>query len=371
MGAVVAALQGTSLDTKIDLESINKLNDYWINVREIYAPFESGQKSAGADVYIHEMPGGQYTNLLFQAQSLGLGSEWTKIKQSYAEANKILGNIIKVTPSSKVVGDLAQFMVQNNLSGEQVVEKAEKLSFPSSVVEYFQGYLGHPVGGFPEPLRARVLKGKPSVEGRPGASLPPLDFEKILSDLKKKYNEFSIRDVDAVSWAMYPKVFEEYKEFRKENSDVSVLPTRQFIHGLDVGEEASVELERGKTLFLKLKAIGDLDKNGEREVYFDLNGLPRTIKVSDKSVAKTKVVREKAVPGLASSIGAPMPGVVIGVKVKEGDQVKVGQSLVVLSAMKMETVVGATANGIVKRVCVKLNDVKGGDLLFEIEEKKK
>jgi len=302
---------------------------------------------------------------------LGLAGEWAAIKKAYAEANKVLGDIIKVTPSSKVVGDLAQFMVQNKLSGEQLVAQAEKLSFPSSVVEYFQGYLGHPVGGFPEPLRTRVLKGKSADVGRPGASLEPLNFDKLTADLKNKFGKNSIKDVDAVSAALYPKVFEEFKVFRKKHSDVSVLPTRYFLRGLEIGEEISFELEHGKTLWLKLKAVGELDGNGEREVYFELNGLPRSFKVPDRSVAKTKVEHEKAQQGVAGSVGAPMPGVVIDVKVKEGETVKAGSPLIVLSAMKMETVVSAPIGGVIKKVSVKLNDdVKGGDLVVEIEEKK-
>jgi len=280
------------------------------------------------------MPGGQYTNLLFQATSLGLLSKWPAVKQAYAEANTLLGDIVKVTPSSKVVGDLAQFMVQNNLNAEQVVQQADKLNFPSSVIEFLQGYLGQPSGGFPEPFRTRALRGKPIIEGRPGASMAPHDFEATKKKLVEKYGKDSIRDVDVLSYVLYPKVFTEYREFLDKYSDVSVLPTRPFLSPLSIGEEVNVELEHGKTLIIKLTAVGELDaKSGQREVFFELNGLPRSIFVSDKKATTKVVTRKKAEAGKPGSVGAPMPGVVLEVKVQAGQQVKEGAPLLVLSAM--------------------------------------
>eukprot|EP01116_Phalansterium_solitarium_P025758 TRINITY_DN99_c0_g3_i3.p1 TRINITY_DN99_c0_g3~~TRINITY_DN99_c0_g3_i3.p1 ORF type:complete len:828 (-),score=217.86 TRINITY_DN99_c0_g3_i3:192-2675(-) len=369
MGAVVAGVQNTPLDTGVSLSSINSINDYWLNARGLYAPFESGQKSAGADVYEHEMPGGQYTNLLFQAQSLGLASEWPEIKKAYAAANRVLGDIVKVTPTSKVVGDLAQFMVQNKLTEEQVVERAASLNFPSSVVEYLQGYLGEPAGGFPEPFRTNALRGKPTIVGRPGASMAPFDFDKLRAELQQKYKGIIIREEDLLSAVMYPKVFDEFQEFRKEFSDISVLPTRWFLSPMPVGEEISFDIEHGKTLILKFVAVSDLDANGFRHVFFEVNGLPRVVKVADKSVVSTKVAKEKANPDNKGSVGAPMPGVVVDLRVKEGDKVKSGAPLAVLSAMKMETVVAAPCSGTVRRVQIKAGDnLRAGDLLMEIEQ---
>ncbi|EDM77474.1 pyruvate carboxylase [Plesiocystis pacifica SIR-1] len=366
MGAVVAALQSGERDTGLSLEKVGGLNGYWEQVRGLYAPFESGLKSGSADVYMHEMPGGQYTNLQFQARALGLTGRWPAIKRAYAAANRLLGDIIKVTPSSKVVGDLAQFMVQNDLTEEDVLAQAETLSFPRSVVEYFQGYLGVPVGGFPEPLRTKVLRGQPALEGRPGASLPALDFEALKAQLSAKWGAH-IRDVDVASAALYPKVFAEYMGFRRDYSDVSLLPTRNFIAPMRLGEEISFEIERGKLLIVKLTALGDVREDGLREVFFELNGQPRSILVSDASVTTEVVTREQAKPDDERSVGAPMPGVVVELRTQKGATVELGDALVVLSAMKMETIVAAPAAGVVQRVVVAAGDsLAAGDLLVEL-----
>lgn len=366
MGAIAASLQGSPLDTHLDLNSIGELNDYWHAVREQYAPFESGQKSAGSDVYLHEMPGGQYTNLMFQSQSLGLAGQWSAIKRAYAEANLVLGDIVKVTPSSKVVGDLAQFMVQNGLDGQSVVDQADKLDFPQSVIEFLQGYLGEPYQGFPEEFREKALRGKPKIKGRPGASLPPLDFAATKRKLVEKYGN-DITDNDVMSSVMYPKVFDEYRTFTAKYADVSVLPTRFFIEPPDVGEEFSFELERGKRLIVKMTAVGELDKSGNREVFFELNGLPRSFKIPDKEAHKTIVQKEKADPSNKGSVGAPMPGSVVSISVAVGDKVNVGDPLFVLSAMKMETTVTSNVSGTVKRITAQIGEeIKAGDLLVEI-----
>ncbi|KIG17253.1 Pyruvate carboxylase [Enhygromyxa salina] len=366
MGAIVAALTGTDRDTGLALADIQPLNSYWEQVRGLYAPFESGLRSGSADVYMHEMPGGQYTNLQFQARSLGLASRWEAIKRAYAAANRLLGDIIKVTPSSKVVGDLAQFMVQNDLDEALVRERAETLSFPRSVVEYFQGYLGVPHGGFPEPLRTQVVRDAPMIEGRPGASLPALDLDGLRGELTAKWGAH-VRDVDVVSAALYPKVFDEYMTFRRDYSDVSLLPTRNFIAPMRLGEETSFEIERGKLLIVKLTAIGDVRADGQREVFFELNGQSRSMLVRDASVEQDTVTRERAELEDAGSVGAPMPGVVIELRVSAGDEVAAGDALVVLSAMKMETVVAAPISGVVRRVAVGVDDaLLVGDLLVEI-----
>jgi pyruvate carboxylase len=366
MAGIVAALANTDNELDIGPDAILALNAYWELGRGLYAPFESGLTGYAPDLYMHEIPGGQYTNLRFQAQQLGLLDRWESIKRSYAAANRLLGDVIKVTPTSKVVGDLAQFMVQNDLDEAQVVERAETLSFPQSVVDFMAGMLGEPHGGYPEPLRTRVLKGQTPIAGRPGASLEPFDFEARAAELRAKHPG-EIRDVDVLSSALYPKVFDDYRDFRERYSDVSMIPTRYFLEAPEIGKELTVEIERGKTLVVVLTAIGAIDESGHREVFFELNGQPRRVRVRDRSVEAAVAEREKANPENPGAVGAPMPGTVIELKVAEGDSVTMGAPLVVLSAMKMEMVVAAPVSGEVKRIAVGEGDVlAAGDLLVEI-----
>lgn len=369
MGPVVADLAGTELDTGVDLTRVEILNEYWEQTRGLYAPFESGLKSGSADIYVHEMPGGQYTNLQFQAASLGLTGRWRAIKKAYAAANQLLGDLVKVTPSSKVVGDMAQFMVQNDLGPEDVLKQAETLSFPRSVIEFFQGYLGEPYQGFPAELQAKVVKGLPLVDGRPGAAMPDFDFKTLEAELKDKWADSRLRDVDVMSAAIYPQVFDEYMTFRKQYSDVSVLPTRNFLSEMEVGEEIHFDIDRGKTLVVKLTAVADeADEDGRREVFFELNGQPRSIRVKDKSLAVDEVIREQADAQDPGQIGAPMPGAVVEVKAEAGEILEVGSPLVVLSAMKMETTVASPVAGKLKRLAVKSGEnVSAGDLLAVVD----
>jgi pyruvate carboxylase len=275
--------------------------------------------------------------------------------------------VIKVTPSSKVVGDLAQFMVQNDLDAAAIAERADTLSFPSSVIEFFEGKLGQPHGGFPEPLRTRALRGKKPIEGRPGASMEPLDEAALRAQLIEEHGDV-IREHDVMSAAMYPQVFREYRRFRTHNGDVSVIPTRHFLAPLQSGEELMFDIERGKTLVVVLRTVGDLDEEGNRRVYFELNGQPRAVTVPDRSAQKIVKQRERATPTDPGSIAAPMPGSVVDVRVAVGATIKKGDPLVVLSAMKMETVVASPVAGKVKRVVAVKDDVlKAGDLLLEIE----
>ncbi len=367
MGAVVAALRGTSRDTGLSLDVLQGLEDYWEQARQLYAPFESGLKSGSADVYFHEMPGGQYTNLQFQARQLGLAERWPAIKRAYAAANRLLGDVVKVTPSSKVVGDLAQFMVQNDLGEQDVLDKAETLSFPTSVFDFFQGYLGEPYQGFPEGLRQRVVRDKPIVEGRPGASMPPMDLQALETQLRDEHGP-RIREVDVLSASLYPKVFDEYMRFRIDHSDISVLPTRYCFAPMAIGEETNVEIERGKTLIVRLTAVGEINDEGIRQVFFQLNGRLRTMWVRDKAASTEVVVRERAEPSKPGSIGAPMPGLVVELRVEAGAEIELGDPLAVLSAMKMETIVASPVAGKVVRLAVATgDDIKAGDLLCEID----
>lgn len=275
------------MDTNLELSDISEYSAYWEQTRTLYAPFEctTTMKSGNADVYLNEIPGGQYTNLQFQAYSLGLGEFFEDVKKAYREANILLGDVIKVTPSSKVVGDLAQFMVQNKLTADDVLSKAEELSFPKSVVEFLQGAIGEPYGGFPEPLRSKILKDMPRVKGRPGANLAPLDFEKVKKEVKEAHPQATDRDV--MSAALYPEVTNDYLTFKESFGPVDKLDTRIFLTGPKVGEEFDVTIEKGKTLGIKTLAMcEDLTANGEREVFFEMNGQLRSVFIKDKEAVK-------------------------------------------------------------------------------------
>ncbi|KAF9245317.1 carbamoyl-phosphate synthase L chain, ATP binding domain-containing protein [Melanogaster broomeanus] len=361
MGAVCMALEQTKLGTGIRYADIQAINTYWTQVRMLYTCFEANVRASDSSVFDHEMPGGQYTNLMFQAAQLGLGTQWTEIKKKYIDANQLCGNIVKVTPSSKVVGDFAQWMTSNSFTKEDVIARADQLDFPSSVVEFFQGYLGQPVGGFPEPLRTHVIRNKPRIDGRPGATMAPLDFKKIKAELRSKFGKH-ITDADVTSYVMYPKVFEEYQGFIEKYGDLSVLPTRFFLGRPATGEEMHISIEKGKTLIIRLMAIGPVvEGRAQRDVWFEVNGEVRAVSVEDKNSAVETVSREKATsdPG---SVGAPMSGVVVEVRVKEGHEIKKGDPLCVLSAMKMESAVTAPVSGHIKR----WDSINQGDLTVEI-----
>lgn len=369
MGAIVTSCERTSLDTGLPMDQIGKYNDYWEQVRQLYAPFECTvtMKSGDSQVYQHQIPGGQYTNLHFQAHSMGLGSEFFNVKKRYAEANAMFGDLIKVTPSSKVVGDMAQYMVQNNLTREDVEAQAGELSLPGSVIEMMQGYLGYPPGGFPEPLRSNIVGNRSTFEGRPGADFEPLDLNKLHEELIENHGD-NITAEDAMSAALYPKVARDFFNFHKKNGPVEKLDTPTFLLGPRIADQFDVELEPGITLSIKALAVGNLKpKTGEKEVFVELNGQLRTVNVKDNEAAKVLSVNPKAREGVKSSIGSPMPGEVLHVKVKVGDKVTKGQSLVVISAMKMEMDVTATCDGTVKDVAVNIGaNVEADDLLVEI-----
>jgi pyruvate carboxylase len=339
VGAFLASLEGTPLHPGLDGHNVRSIDSYWAQLRLLYSPFEAGLMGPDPEVYEHEIPGGQLTNLLFQASQLGLGARWAETKKAYEQANDLLGDIVKVTPTSKVVGDLAQFMVSNKLGYDDVIKRAAELDFPGSVLEFFEGLMGQPYGGFPEPLRTQALRGRRKLDERPGLTLKPLDLKKIKTDINEKFGSAS--ECDVASFAMYPKVFEDYRKFVAKYGDLSVLPTRYFLAKPEVGEEFHVELEKGKVLILKLLAIGPLsDATGQREVFYEMNGEVRQVTIDDKKAAVENTRRPKADTGDSSHVGAPMSGVVVEVRVHDGGEVKKGDPIAVLSAMKM---VGAMA----------------------------
>lgn len=354
-----------------------------------------------SSVFFHEIPGGQYTNLrtyinvpyqnalakhggvsefvqafwsnlillatVFQSKQLGLSDKWTEIKQKYAEANIILGDIPKVTPSSKVVGDLAQFMVAQNLDATNILEQADTLAFPDSVVNYLRGDIGVPPGGFPEPLRTKVLEGRglTPIEGRPGAVLAAYNFTKSYEQLCKKFGEDNVSEKDVLSDALYPQVFSDFKEYQALYGEVGKLPTNAFLHPFKVGEEVTITLRPGKDLIVQLLTIDSLQEDGTRNVIFKVNGEDWYMPVTDHSAETSTTVREKAKE--ANQVGSPMPGVIVGLKVHAGLEVKEGEPVATLSAMKMETSIPATVSGIVSRVVVNVGDkVDGDDLILEI-----
>ena len=361
--SLVAAFEHEERDTRLDYDRLLEHTYYWEDVRKYYAAFESGLKASSADVYVHEIPGGQYSNLRPQADAMNLGHRLPELKRMYAVVNRMLGDIVKVTPSSKMVGDFALFMLTNNLTPEAVLEQGKDLTFPESVIGYFAGDIGQPPGGFPEKLAEVILKGRKPLTGRPGESLPPVDFALTKVDLDKRIGR-SASERDVLSYLMYPKVFTDFAAFQKKYTDVSVVPTDVVFYGLQKGEETEIEIEKGKTLFIKLVAVGEPDEHGERTLFFELNGHPREVKVIDRKLGKIAPTRPKADRDNLHHLGATMPGMVVEVKVKPGDEVREGDKLIVIEAMKMELTVASPLHGVVKEIHVKPKErVDAGDLL--------
>ena len=366
MNAVVAALQGMERDTGLDLDRLQYLTDYWEDVRKRYDSFEGGIKCNSTDIYRYEIPGGQYTNLKPQVESLGLGSRFTEVKENYRKVNEMLGDIVKVTPSSKMVGDMAIFMTQNGLTPENIVEKGEGLAFPDSAVSYFSGMMGQPAGGFPKDLQKVVLKGKEPITCRPGELLPPVDFEAKKKEMQSFDPNPSWRAV--LSYCLYPKVVEDYVKQQKEYGYIMRLGSHVFFHGLAVGETNKVNIADGKTLVIKYLGLGEVDKEGMRTVSFELNGIRRDVQVPDEAAQKSIVKVPMADPEDKSQVGASIPGAVSKVSVKVGDRVEKNQTLVTIEAMKMETAITARMDGTVASIEIKEGDtVKGGQLLLTIQ----
>jgi len=371
LNSVVAALKNTDRDTGMDLDDLQKISDYWEAVRPVYFANESGLKSGSAEIYKYEIPGGQYSNLKPQIESFGLSHRFDDIKEMYKKVNEMSGDIIKVTPSSKMVGDMAIFMVQSDLTPENIYEKAKNMAFPDSVVSFYKGMMGQPLGGFNKKLQDLVLKGEEPITSRPGELLPPEDFDKIKEELNKKF-KINATDKDALSSALYPEVFDAYQKYIQEYGDLSYMGSDVFFHGLFEGETSEVDIAEGKTLIIQLLEIGKLDKQGNRSVIFEINGNRREVKIKDKISSERLNQYEVEVLMADSSdkleIGASIPGTVLKVLVKEGESVKEGQSLAVIEAMKMETNIVASSDGVVEKVAVKEGaQVKTGQLIIKLK----
>ena len=366
LGAIIAGLEHTERDTGLTHGRIQPFSRYWEGVRRYYAPFEADIRSGTSDVYRHEMPGGQYTNLREQARAMGLEHRWDAVAQAYADVNQLFGDIVKVTPSSKVVGDLALFMVANDLTPEDVANPDKDIAFPDSVVSMMRGELGYPADGFPKALQARILKGRAPIEGRVGAHLPPVDLEAERAKAEKAAGH-QINDTDLASYLMYPKVFADYADHARKFGDVSVLPTPVFFYGLSEKDEVAVDIDQGKTLVIRLTGRADLEEEGETKLFFELNGQPRPMRIPRAGMAPTKKGLAKAEEGNPNHVAAPMPGAVATVAVKSGQKVSKGSPLVSIEAMKMETAITADRDATVVRVLVHPGDrVEPKDLLIEL-----
>ena len=364
LGSIVEALKGSERDPGLDPEWIRRISFYWEAVRTQYAAFESDLKGPASEVYLHEMPGGQFTNLKEQARSLGLETRWHRVAQAYADANQMFGDIVKVTPSSKVVGDMALMMVSQDLTVADVENPDKDIAFPESVVSMLKGDLGQPPGGWPEALQKKALKGEKPYTVRPGSLLPDADLDKERADIETRL-ERKVSDFEFASYLMYPKVFTDFAIAVEQYGPVSTLPTPAYFYGLAAGEELFVDIERGKTLVIVNQAQGETDHKGMVTMFFELNGQPRRIKVPDRAHgASTGLARRKVEAGNPQQVGAPMPGVVSTVAVSAGQQVKAGDVLLSIEAMKMETALHAEKDGTITEVLVKAGDqIDAKDLL--------
>jgi pyruvate carboxylase len=367
LNAVVAALQNTPRDTQLDLATLNEMSTYWEHVRKYYAPFDTAPLGGSAELYEHEMPGGQFTNLKEQAAAMGLGQRWREVARTYAEVNRLFGDIVKVTPSSKVVGDMTMFLITRGIKTKDVVNlEPGTTPFPESVIDMLKGGLGHPIGGWPKKIQRVVLGDAKPLSGRPGAGMPPLDLGAVRQEVSARLRHEATDD-DLYSYLMYPQVHIDFIRFLREYGDVSVLPTSAFFYGLKPGEEISVNIEEGKTLFIKLINVTAPDKDGLRTVTFEMNGTPRDTHIPDKSIPTKAKSRPKADLDDAKHIGAPIPGVVTALAVSVGHKVSKGDKVLTLEAMKMQTTLYANCTGVVDKILVQVGDsVESKDLLMSL-----
>jgi len=368
LGSIIEALRYSDRDPGIDHASVRSISMYWEQVRKNYLAFESDMRAGASEVYVHAMPGGQYTNLKEQARSVGLDdSRWPEVSQAYADVNQMFGNIVKVTPSSKVVGDMAILMVSSGLTKEQVVDPDFEVAFPESVVQMMRGDLGRPEGGWPPGIQKKVLKDQKPLEQRPGALMAPLDLVAERKKLDEKLGR-AATDTQFASYLMYPKVFLDYAKDRAAFGDCAILPTPVFFYGMEPGEEVSVDIERGKTLIVRFVALSEVRDDGTRQVFFELNGQPRSIVVTDRSQVAKRPPQRKMENGNTKHVGAPMPGTIATVKAIVGQKVAKGDLLLTMEAMKMETSVRAEAEGTVAEVLVKPGvQVDAKDLLIVLQ----
>ncbi|MDT8856511.1 pyruvate carboxylase [Paracoccaceae bacterium Fryx2] len=375
LGSIVEALRHTDRDTGLDIAAIRRMSNYWEQVRAQYAAFESGLPAPASEVWLHEMPGGQFTNLKAQARSLGLEERWHEVAQAYADANRMFGDIVKVTPSSKVVGDMALMMVAQGLTRAQVEDPAVDVAFPESVVDMLRGNLGQPHGGWPAGISARVLKGEAPNTARPGAHLAAVDLEaaraRLAQDLaavSDEAEEETVDDEDLNGYLMYPKVFMDYRARHRIYGPVRTLPTRTFFYGMEPGEEITAEIDPGKTLEIRLQTVGEAGDDGDVKVFFELNGQPRVIRVPNRALKAKAAVKPKAVEGNPAHVGAPMPGSIASVAVTVGQKVHAGDLLLTIEAMKMETGLHADRSATVKALHVSPgSQIDAKDLLVELE----
>ncbi|MEL6121012.1 MAG: pyruvate carboxylase [Pseudomonadota bacterium] len=368
LGTVVEALAKTDRDTGLDIGAVREISDYWDAVRAHYKAFETGMQAPSSEVYLHEMPGGQFTNLKAQARSLGLEDRWPEVAQTYADVNAMFGDIVKVTPSSKVVGDMALMMVSQGLLREDVEDPNKDVVFPDSVVDMMRGNLGQPPGGWPEAIQKKILKDEAPSTERPGKHLKPVDLEVTRKDVTDQLEGKSVDDEDLSGYLMYPKVFLDYMGRHRIYGPVRTLPTKTFFYGMQPGNEISVEIDPGKTMEIRLQAIGETDENAEVRVFFELNGQPRIIRVPNRLVKSTTASRPKAELGNPNHVGAPMPGVVSSVAVQVGQKVAEGDALLTIEAMKMETGIYAERAATVKAVHVQpQGQIDAKDLMIELE----
>lgn len=351
--SVVEMMKYHKREHQYNIDMLNEFSNYWEDIREYYYPFESGLKSGTAEVFQHEIPGGQYSNLRPQAEALGLGDRFDEVKKMYGEVNELFGNLIKVTPSSKVVGDMAIFMVTNDLTPQDVLMRGAEVSFPESVINFFKGDLGQPVGGFPKKLQKIILRNKKAYKSRPNAHLKPIDFTKEFKAFEKKFQKGFTRSIefeDFLSYSLYPKVFEKAHEFYKQYANVATIPTKNFFYGMQPREEILVDLEPGKTVLVQLLSIGEANDEGMRTVFFKVNGENRYVEIKDKSLDIQTIENVKAGVDNENEVGAPLQGMLYKTLVKKGQKVRENDALFVIEAMKMETTVAATKSGKVKSI---------------------
>jgi pyruvate carboxylase len=367
LGTLVEALRHSDRATGLNIDAIRRISNYWESVREHYTAFESGMQSPSSEVYLHEMPGGQFTNLKAQARSMGLEDRWHEVAKTYADVNHMFGDVIKVTPIAKTVGDLALMLVSQGLTCEDLLNSDTDFAFPDSVITLMKGLVGQAHGGFPEDIQKKVLKGEKPITVRPGSLLDPIDMEAERQKLQDRFDD-EIDDEDLNGYMMYPKVFTDYMDRHAAYGPVRTLPTRTFFYGMTPGEEISVEIDPGVTLEIRCQAIAETTDEGVAKVFFELNGQPRIIRVKDRSISGASVATAKADVNNPNHVGAPMPGVVASIAIEPGSEVKKGDLMVTIEAMKMETGIHAERDARVKAVHVTAGaQIDAKDLLVELE----